>query len=62
MIHEVIEQVDRGDTILQKPVKIEEGDTLEDLTKRIHGHEHELIVQATALKSQEIVDSRQFQP
>lgn len=62
MIHEVIEQVDRGDTILQQTIKIEEGDTLEDLTNRIHGLEHELIVKATALKSQEIVDQRQAQP
>ncbi|KAK7951247.1 phosphoribosylglycinamide formyltransferase [Apiospora aurea] len=62
MIHEVIEQVDRGDTILQQTIKIEEGDTLEDLTNRIHGLEHELIVKATALKSQEIMDKRPAHP
>lgn len=55
----MIEQVDRGETVLSQPVVIEEGETLEHLTSRLHDLEHELIVKAAALKSQEIIDRKE---
>lgn len=45
MVHKVIADVDRGDVILQREVPIYENDTLEDLEKRIHSFEHQLIVE-----------------
>lgn len=54
MIHHVIEEVDRGEPILVEPIVIQEGMSLEDLQKRIHEVEHELIVKATAIKVQAI--------
>ena len=48
MIHYVIAEVDRGEPILVQEIECREGETLHDLEQRIHGHEHELIVKATA--------------
>lgn len=45
MVHKVIADVDRGEVILQRPVPIEEADSLEDLEERIHSFEHKLIVE-----------------
>lgn len=45
MVHKVIADVDRGEVILQRPVPIEETDSLEDLEERIHSFEHKLIVE-----------------
>lgn len=59
MIHHVIEQVDRGEPILVKDIVIHSGETLEQLTERMHGFEHELIVNATAIKAKQIVEKRQ---
>ncbi|KAI1383353.1 phosphoribosylglycinamide formyltransferase [Hypoxylon trugodes] len=54
MIHYVIAEVDRGEPILVQKIKIDEGDSLEDLEQKIHGYEHELIVKATALIAEKI--------
>lgn len=54
MIHYVIAEVDRGEPILVQRIKIEEGESLEDLERKIHGYEHELIVKATALLAEKI--------
>lgn len=48
MIHYVIAEVDRGEPIMTKEIECREGETLEDLAQRIHSHEHDLIVEATA--------------
>lgn len=48
MIHYVIAQVDRGEPIMTKEIECKEGESLEDLEQRIHSHEHELLVAATA--------------
>ncbi|KAI9497997.1 phosphoribosylglycinamide formyltransferase [Zychaea mexicana] len=45
MVHKVIADVDRGQVILQRNIPIEKDDTLEDLEKRIHSVEHEIIVE-----------------
>lgn len=48
MIHYVIAQVDRGEPIMTKEIDCIKGESLEDLEQRIHSHEHELLVAATA--------------
>jgi phosphoribosylglycinamide formyltransferase-1 len=45
-VHFVDEAMDHGPIILQAPVKIEEGDTLESLEAKIHKLEHKLYPQA----------------
>lgn len=48
MIHYVIAEVDRGQPIMTREVECLEGESLEGLEQRIHSHEHDLIVDATA--------------
>ncbi|KAI1174971.1 phosphoribosylglycinamide formyltransferase [Nemania sp. FL0916] len=57
MAHYVIDEVDRGTPILIQEIEWK-GEELEELKERIHVHEHELIVKATAKVVQEIVESR----
>ncbi|KAJ9602557.1 Bifunctional purine biosynthetic protein ADE5,7 [Cladophialophora chaetospira] len=47
MVHYVIEEVDRGEPILQKEVEIKVGENQEELEDRIHQVEWKLIVEAT---------------
>lgn len=58
MIHHVIAEVDRGAPILTREIVIKEGETLDELSERIHGCEHELIVEATIIKSKEVLAKR----
>ncbi|KAI1326200.1 formyl transferase [Xylariaceae sp. FL0255] len=60
MIHYVVEQVDRGAPILIQKIKMEEGESLEDLEQKIHKEEHALIVKATAQLAQKIAVENQF--
>lgn len=55
MVHNVIEQVDQGEAIVTREVECLPGDDLARLTERIHSHEHELIVEATAKVAAEIL-------
>lgn len=48
-VHFVDEKMDHGPIILQKEVRIEEGDTPESLEARIHKIEHKLYPQAVKL-------------
>ena len=41
-IHYVNEELDGGEVIAQKSLTVKDGETLEDVTKRIHELEHEL--------------------
>jgi phosphoribosylglycinamide formyltransferase len=59
MVHHVIEQVDRGAPILVKDIVVQPGESLEQLTERMHGSEHELIVEATAIKAKQVLAKRQ---
>lgn len=59
MVHYVIAEVDRGAPILFKEIECREGEALEDLEQRIHSHEHELIVKATAQVVKEIAESKE---
>ena len=47
MVHKVIPQVDKGESILVRTVNIYHSDSLSDLQERIHAVEHEVIVEAT---------------
>lgn len=58
MVHYVVEKVDRGDPILVREIEFQEGDELAQVEERIHSHEHELIVEATAKVVQEILEAR----
>lgn len=58
MIHYVIAEVDRGAPIITREIECREGETLEDLEQRIHSHEHDLIVEATAKVVGEIVTGK----
>lgn len=55
MIHYVIAEVDRGAPIMTREIECKEGETLEDLEQRIHSHEHELLVEATAKVARQIL-------
>ena len=57
MVHYVIDEVDRGAPIMVKEIEWK-GEELEELKERMHFHEHELIVKATAKVAQEIVEGR----
>ncbi|KAK4083334.1 phosphoribosylglycinamide formyltransferase [Purpureocillium lilacinum] len=59
MVHNVIKQVDQGEAILTREVECLPGDDLETLEQRIHSHEHELIVEATAKLVGEIMAQKQ---
>jgi Formyl transferase len=61
MVHYVIDEVDRGAPIMVKEIEWE-GEELEELKERMHFHEHELIVKATAKVAQEIVEGRERKP
>ena len=57
MVHYVVLKVDRGDPIMVQEIEWR-GEELPELEERIHSHEHELIVKATAKVAQEIVEAR----
>ncbi|KAL7947088.1 formyl transferase [Trichoderma barbatum] len=57
MVHYVIQEVDRGDPILIQKIGWE-GEELDALEQKIHAHEHDLIVKATAKVVGEIVEGR----
>jgi phosphoribosylglycinamide formyltransferase len=58
MVHYVIDKVDRGEPILVREIECREGEDLHHLEERIHSHEHELIVEATAKVAQEVCDRK----
>jgi phosphoribosylglycinamide formyltransferase-1 len=51
-VHFVNKELDAGPVILQSPVQIDEGDTLETLEEKIHRIEHELYPEAVRLFAQ----------
>jgi phosphoribosylglycinamide formyltransferase len=48
MIHHVISEVDMGEPVVTREIPIGKADTEEDLEKRLHQVEWELIVEGTA--------------
>ncbi|ODA75811.1 hypothetical protein RJ55_08633 [Drechmeria coniospora] len=57
MVHNVIRQVDHGAPILVREVGCLPDDDLATLEARIHSHEHELIVEATAKLAREMTST-----
>lgn len=55
MVHYVIAEVDRGQPIMTREIECREGESLEGLEQRIHSHEHDLVVEATAKVAGEIL-------
>ncbi|KAK3308427.1 formyl transferase [Chaetomium strumarium] len=62
MVHYVIDKVDRGEPILVREIECRDGEDLDQLEERIHSHEHELIVEATALVAREVLARRSIRP
>lgn len=58
MVHHVIKEVDQGQPIMVREIECREGESLDQLEERIHSHEHELIVQATAKVVGEIMSKK----
>lgn len=58
MVHYVILEMDEGDPIMVREIECREGEELAQLEERIHLHEHELIVEATAKVVVEILKGR----
>ncbi|RYO76649.1 hypothetical protein DL763_010274 [Monosporascus cannonballus] len=57
-VHYVILEMDMGPPILVREIEFREGEELAQLEDRIHGHDHELIVEATAKVMGEILEAR----
>lgn len=49
MIHRVVKEVDRGEPLIVREVKIEKGESIEEYKERVHKIEHEIIVQAAKI-------------
>ncbi len=49
MVHYVIPEVDAGAVIVQIPVVFRPGEPLDEFERRMHGHEHDLLVRATGM-------------
>lgn len=58
MIHYVVAEVDRGEPIVVRKIKCKLGETLEQLTERIHENEHELIVEGTGMAISNVWEKR----
>ncbi|KHN95618.1 Formyl transferase [Metarhizium album ARSEF 1941] len=58
MVHEVVEEVDRGPLVMDEEIEWR-GEDLDALKERIHAREHELIVKATAKVVDEILEKRE---
>jgi phosphoribosylglycinamide formyltransferase len=58
MVHYVIKEVDAGEPLMTREIEIQTGETLDQVKERIHANEHQLIVDATARVSQEILASK----
>ncbi|KAH7342370.1 putative phosphoribosylglycinamide formyltransferase [Rhexocercosporidium sp. MPI-PUGE-AT-0058] len=58
MIHYVISEVDRGQPIVVRKIKCRTPETLEELNERVHGQEHELILEGTAMAIHNLWEER----
>ncbi|MFK7840016.1 MAG: phosphoribosylglycinamide formyltransferase [Bdellovibrionales bacterium] len=55
-IHLVINDVDRGEIVLQRPVRVHESDTAEDLSARVIEEEHLAYPEAVRIMAQKILN------
>lgn len=58
MVHYVISEVDMGQPITTREIQMRKGESLEDLEKRVHENEWELIVQGTKMAIDDLWDTR----
>jgi phosphoribosylglycinamide formyltransferase len=61
MIHYVHRVVDRGTPIVIRKIKCKTPETLDELKERIHGEEHTLILEGTAMAIHNLWEERQGQ-
>ncbi|KAJ7596509.1 formyl transferase [Mycena floridula] len=54
MVHRVIKDVDRGEPLIIREVKFEQGDSLDSFAERLHKEEWQIIVQATNMVLDEV--------
>jgi phosphoribosylglycinamide formyltransferase len=58
MIHYVISEVDRGEPIVIRKIKCKTPESLDELKERVHSHEHELILEGTAMAIHNLWEKR----
>ena len=58
MVHYVISEVDRGQPILVREIRILDGESLEELIERIHGVDHDIIVKGVGLATVNLWEER----
>jgi Formyl transferase len=58
IFHYVISEVDRGEPMVVEYVEFKSGETLEDLTDRMHNIEHVLIIRGTGLAIAKLWEER----
>lgn len=58
MIHYVISEVDRGEPIVVRQIKCKPLETLDDLKKRIHAEEHQLILEGSQMAIHNLWEQR----
>jgi len=58
MCHYVIKEVDRGEPIVMREIPCKEGESLEELTERVHKVEHEIIVEGTGIAIEQLWEKR----
>ncbi|KAI9657473.1 MAG: hypothetical protein M1821_003155 [Bathelium mastoideum] len=46
MVHEVVEEVDRGEAVVVREIEMRVGEGREEFEKRVHAIEHEVVVEA----------------
>ncbi|WWC99521.1 hypothetical protein V866_006424 [Kwoniella sp. B9012] len=54
MVHRVVAEVDRGEPLIVRNVEIKKEDKLEDVEKRIHEVEHQIIVEGAKMVLEEL--------
>lgn len=58
MIHYVISEVDRGEPIVVRKIECKTPETLDEFKTRIHSHEHQLILEGTAMAIHNLWEKR----
>ncbi|KAF2237901.1 phosphoribosylglycinamide formyltransferase [Viridothelium virens] len=62
MVHEVVEEVDRGEAVAVREIEMREGEGLEEFEGRVHGVEHEIIVEGVREASRRLWVERRKGP
>ncbi|KAI9708227.1 MAG: hypothetical protein M1820_004181 [Bogoriella megaspora] len=54
MVHEVVEEVDRGEAVVWREIEMREGETEGEFEERVHGVEHEIVVEAVRVVGERV--------